>query len=681
MKYFFLWPLCSLVMLAQAPPRPSINNPTESSSLTLRINVNLIQVDAVVTDSQNRPVTGLQPRDFEIFQDGIPQPITNFSYVDENRSAAPAKPASNPNELAPSHALGPAQVRRVLAFVVDDLGLSFDSIVYVRLALKQFVDEQMHPGDLVAIFRTGAGIGALQQFSSDKRLLYAAIDRIKFNAFGRVGISSFEPVQSLNGKTETGDRSPSRAVGGTGQGTPENDHSLQVGYVAGSLGAIRYVVEGLRDFPGRKSVILFSDDMPMGTRPEVIEGLRRLADAAERSSVVIHTVDARGLGIIRSAANYWRSQDGMTFLAHETGGLFLHDRNDLPATVEQVIKDSSAYYLIGYHPSPGTFDPSTRPLTFHSFKVRVRRAGLTVRTRGGFFGFSDREQEPVPATRESQMSRALASPFAAPDLPLRLTTLFTQQTAGSFVTTLLHTDAQGITFRPEPDGSYVGSVDLMAALFGDNGQIVGYGDHTYTLRVKREDYDAVLQNGFVFTETHRVKQPGAYQLRLALRDAYTQKVGSASQFVEIPDVTKGHLALSGVLLRKSGGEAHSTVVVTGQSAASDAKGNEAVRIFGPGAVISYAYEVMNAVSTRDAPPQLFEQIRVYRQSRLIHESAPARLELRGQDHADNFMAGGLVRLGPQFAPGDYILQVVVTDKLAKKKQYRSATQWIDFAVE
>ncbi len=61
----------------------------------------------------------------------------------------------------------------------------------MRLALRKFVEEQMQDGDLVAIVRTGAGIGALQQFTSDKRMLLAAVDRIKWNSLGSGGIGAF----------------------------------------------------------------------------------------------------------------------------------------------------------------------------------------------------------------------------------------------------------------------------------------------------------------------------------------------------------------------------------------------------------------------------------------------------------------------------------------------------------
>src|SRR5258706_4386904 len=101
--------------------------------------------------------------------------------------------------------LKPGDIRRTVALVVDDLGLSFESTYHVRESLKRFVDREMQPGDLVAIVRTGAGMGSLQQFTSDKRILYAAIDRVKYNSLGRVGVSSFQPLGDPDESTAAAD--------------------------------------------------------------------------------------------------------------------------------------------------------------------------------------------------------------------------------------------------------------------------------------------------------------------------------------------------------------------------------------------------------------------------------------------------------------------------------------------
>jgi len=159
----------------------------------IRVSVNLVQIDATVTDAQGHTVPNLEAKDFEILQDGKPQTIKKFSYVNAPPPAAlrPGPPApTNPTKIRPE------DVHRTVALVVDDLGLSFESTARVRQALKHYVDTQLQPGDLVAVLRTGAGVGALQQFTTDRRMLDAAIDRVRFNFLGGGPLGAFAPVES-----------------------------------------------------------------------------------------------------------------------------------------------------------------------------------------------------------------------------------------------------------------------------------------------------------------------------------------------------------------------------------------------------------------------------------------------------------------------------------------------------
>jgi len=267
----------------QGPPPPGV----------IRINVNLVQVDAVVTDNKGKAVTDLKAEDFEVLQDGKLQAITNFSFIDVKESAArgfPARPVAQPRGIGPPApplpptGFRPQQIRRTIALVVDDLGVSFDSIVRIRQSITKWVDTQMQPGDLVAVIRTSAGMGALQRFTSDKRLLHSAIERVRFTT-GRVGISSFAPLEGA---------APAGSID-----TTVFNQEIEQRYTVGSMGAITYVVRGLRDLPGRKSLILFSESMRLtyldGRSQLVEERLRRLSDEANRSSVVINAIDPRGV--------------------------------------------------------------------------------------------------------------------------------------------------------------------------------------------------------------------------------------------------------------------------------------------------------------------------------------------------------------------------------------------------
>ena len=165
----------------QQPQPAQVPTPEADDDDVVRITSNLVQFDAVVTDKQGRRVADLRPEDFEVYVDGRRQEITNFSFVAGGAEAGRAAqtPARNdgstPAPPLPPVPLRAGQVRRTIALVADDLGTSFQDIISVRRALKKFVDEQMQPGDLVAIMRTSAGVGALQQFTTDKQLLYRAI--------------------------------------------------------------------------------------------------------------------------------------------------------------------------------------------------------------------------------------------------------------------------------------------------------------------------------------------------------------------------------------------------------------------------------------------------------------------------------------------------------------------------
>ena len=218
----------------------------------VRISTNLVQVDPVITDSKGKQVTDLRADEVQILEDGKPQNITNFSYnalgsTEMSRPAAPPKPVDKNAPPVPPVRLKPEQVRRTMALVVDDLGLSFESAYYVRRALKKFLDQQMQPDDLVAIIRTGGGIGALQQFTSDKRQLYAAVEKVKWNPSGRGGVSAVPQMEA--------DPLPDASPSDDGPTGSQNlDQFREDVFAVGTLGALNYIVRGLRELPGRKSM-------------------------------------------------------------------------------------------------------------------------------------------------------------------------------------------------------------------------------------------------------------------------------------------------------------------------------------------------------------------------------------------------------------------------------------------
>jgi VWFA-related protein len=715
--------VCALLVQSRAQQAPAPN-------AVIRIDVNLVQVDAVVTDARGKPVTDLKVEDFELLQDGQPQKITSFDFINlaaRRPTATPAisvKPRTG-NSVVPLpsfiKSLTADQIQRTIAIVVDDLALSFDSAVRVRDALKKWVDTQMLPGDLVAIVRTRSGMGSLQRFSMDSQSLRAAIDQIQYVP-GRVGTSSFAPLQG---------QLPTDGV----LDTRQFDDEVTLAYLTGSLASIREVIRGLRDLPGRKSLILFTEDM----RFTFLEGtavptrslvnrtsetyMRRVADEANRSSVVIHAVDPRGVtsawltaedrdntaavgpppeGTQLTAEEQNRaeqerakappvppmadranqrndqliaSRDGMVELTRRTGGLFAPSTNDLGTAFRRVVDDGDGYYILGYQPDLSTFEINQQS-AFHNLKVRVKRPGLTVRSRSGFFGRPDNQNLTEPEARRSQLTKALTSPFASDDVRVRLTGLvYPSPKVAASITAMLYFDARDVTFKESPEGRRAAEVDIVAVTFDAEGQPVDTMSRTAKLDVTKEVYAGLLKSGFVYGLEVPVKKPGAYQLRAVLRDTATQRTGSAMQFVNVPDFKNGHLTLSGIVLTEETQKAGEPE----QSPRAPQPGSPARRVFTPGANLVYAYQVLNP--RMDAKKtQLDSRIRLFRNGQQVYESNAQNVD-QGNVKLDSTRLGVAGRIPSlKLQPGSYVLQVIVQDNNRHDK-YRIAAQSIDFEVE
>jgi VWFA-related protein len=717
----------SVAGLAQQPeaPKPKPSPPASGSQQPLpaddddvvKITTNLVQVDAVITDKSGRQITDLRPEEVEIREDGKPQKITHLSYValDSAEASTPtvlAKPADK-SAPAPPVRLRPDQVRRTMALVVDDLGLSFESAYYVRQALKKFLDQQMQPDDLVAIIRTGGGIGALQQFTSDKRQLYAAVEKVKWNPGGRGGVGAFAPMGSRTSTSSEAD------TDGTRQTSSEEDldHFREDVFAAGTLGAVNYIVRGLRELPGRKSVVLISDGIKIFNRSEptgslrILAALQSLTDLANRASVVIYTMDARGLQTLGLTAaddtsdmtpaqiesslsnrrsDFFESQNGLNYLAQQTGGLAIRNSNDLAGGIKRVIADQAGYYLIGYRPDESTFNDTAGRRKFHKLTLKVTRPGkFNVRMRNGFYGITDEEAVTTVRTPAQQMFSALTSPFGASGVHVRLTSLFANDAkAGSYMQSMLHVRGRDLTFTDEPDGWHQAAFDLIAITFGDNGIVVDQLNRKHTMRLKGKSYERVLSSGFTYNVTVPVKKPGAYQLRTVLRDVSSNRLGAANQFIEVPDIKKNRLTVSGIVVRGMTVEAYQRSLAAGRSQGetegiveeTDPNAGAAVRQFRTGSVVVYGFAIYNAQTDKaTGKPQLKTQLRLFRNGQLVFTGRELAFDPASQPDLKRLNAAGAIQVGSELAPGEYQLQVVVTDALAKEK-HRVATQWIDFEI-
>lgn len=693
----------------QTAPVPT---PTPSDTDVVKISTNLIRIDITVSDAKGKPVADLRPDEIEVYENGEKRRITGLTYV--SSFAKPAAPKPGPVDknavLPPPVPLKPDQVRRTFALVVDDLTLSFESVYYVRRALKKFVDEQMSDGDLVAIVRTGAGIGALQQFTSDKRILYAAIDKVRWNANGNGGISSFAP---LNTDFPDGtDAAEPDAGERTAEGTEREFNDFRESYFAtGALGALEYIIRGMSELPGRKSAIFFSQGFALTNKnaegfsegSASLDPMRRLIENANRASVVVYSIDPRGLAFTGFTAadggsggrnpqalqaqlssrsfSLYESQSSLKQISEETGGFALVNNNDVSGGVRRVLEDQS-YYLVAYEPDNDTFDPAK--LRFNKIEIKLLRSGLTARYRSGFFNVADKEKPALPSKINPtfrQLENALVSPFGVNGIDLSLNALFGNDAKGvSYVRSLIHVDAKNFTFVDAENGSKKAVFEILAASFGDNGQPVDQLAKSYTITVKPAAYERMVANGFVYDFLFPVKKPGAYQYRVAIRDNQGGRIGSASQFIEVPDLKKKRLTVSSLVLENVSDEAWNASISSPTSRyESDPLTDTALRRVKPGSVLRLGFEVYNARLDPGKQPRLNTRIRIFNDGTPVLDGKPTPVELLGQTDFQHIKAARAISFRNKMTPGDYVLQIIVTDDSDPKKP-KIATQFVQFEI-
>jgi VWFA-related protein len=675
--------------LAAQTPAPS-PSPTPRVPV-IGVTVGLVQVDAVVTDDKGRHVTDLGPADFVLKEEGQVQEIAQVSYV----ALAPAlrHVIDSAGTPAPQPSAGAAPPR-LITLVVDDLNLSFESTIRLKDTLRTFVAETLTPSDRVALLRTGGGVGTMQQFTTDRRALRAAIDRLRFNPMGAGHIGPDEALETEmpfgggpQGASPSGRASRLEAM--------HNLDRFREQLVAiGTMGTVRSVVRALAPLPGRKAVVVFSDGLPaFDSKQEgrIERSLSSVTDEANRASVTLYTIDTRGLFnpglramdnvasdgaaisrlLDRRNSETREAREGLRNLADRTGGFMITNSNDLAGAIRTVVQDQQGYYLIGYVPPASALETAPGARRFHKLDVSVRRPGLRVRSRSGFYGVPDAAAPPPPTTREARMREALQSPFAAAEMPLRLQTVFLDdEKAGPSLRALLHVDGKDITFG---DPAVAGeprqaTLDVVAVTFAETGDPVDQKNQTFTIKAAPGADHMPEGAGVFYSVDLPVKRPGAYQFRVIVRDVGSDRLGSASQFVDVPDLKKSRLALSGIVVRG-----------TGEGSAAPLAAETLVGRVRAGTNVEYVFQVLNArrhAATKRT--QLTVGARLWRGRELLYDGPPAPLSVEPADPA-RVAAGGRLSLSSRLPAGDYALEVTVTDALAGRGK-NVATQWTDLEV-
>ena len=366
------------------------------------------------------------------------------------------------------------------------------------------------------------------------------------------------------------------------------------------------------------------------------------------------------------------SQDGLVFFAHQTGGKALLDSDDLNGGIQRALDEQSGYYLVAYQPDAEGFDPNKRK--YNKLEVKVNRPGLSVSYRSGFFSTAAGNAAAPELTAERSIVNALMSPFALNDISLEVNALFANDPVdGPYVRSFLHIDAKNLKFTDDAEGWKKATFDVAAVTFGDNGLPAEHIETKYTIKTKGATYDAMLAKGFVYVLMMPVKKAGVYQYRVALRDADTGKVGSASQIIEIPDLSKQRFLLSSLAVEDVSMSTWQNIVQgkvgsgTGQArVASTLLYDTVLKQFVAGTVLRYGLEAYNAKRDGSNVAQLETQAKIFQHDRVVVQGNVNKFDAAAQRNLPSQQISGAIMLKDTLPPGDYVLQILVTDTLAKK---------------
>jgi len=473
--------------------------------------VDLVRVDLAVSDARGHPVVDLEAADFEILEDGRRQTVTHCQYV----VLAPARAVAAGGAAGPAR---PEDVRRAIALLVD-ADRAFPTIAQ---ALTRFVDEQIGPDDLAAVVTTRDGARILQPFTSDKRLLRAAISAL-----------ADRPVQARESAME--------AIGC--EGLPPDviddcERTRELGMqhrldrrLLGRLDGIESVLQALQALPGRKSLVLFSSLLNTsqrwgGNTDDREDWVQSLADLANRAGVVVYTLGASSLPDMVAAKlprEMSRWTDTLKRLARETGGLFVD--SGPAALVRAVAEDQSGYYLLGYTP-----DESFLRRRHHQIRVEVKRRDLVVRTRARYYVPAERARAAAPSVDPAWL--AATSPFAQTGLALVPAADFTADAKERTVQCAFRVAPAGLSFVERPDGTTGLELEVLTVAFSAGGIASRATTHKPLLRLAAEQAEVVRRDGLELSGTVDIPGPGVYRVQVVVKDAASGRVGSLSQVVE-----------------------------------------------------------------------------------------------------------------------------------------------------
>lgn len=573
---------------AQPPPRAQESQPTE---------VHAIAIDVVVRDQAGHPVTDLDAQDFELFEDGVRQRVGSFTpIVGAESTRRPAAPVTGTTAT-------PTAAPELMAFVFDRL--TPDARALATEAALQYVGSGATTSNTIAVFGIDLSLVMYQPFTRDADLVRHALEVVRMRSSSQFGTTQQAQLAAAEEAQQGADQvaDATASAGGPGQGAPdvggaaaaaqfaqmqsrmlqrfESLERDQQGYSTSN--ALMAIVSAMKAIAGRKSVIFFSEGLSIP--PNVQAQFVSVIDAANRANVSIYSMDAAGLrtestltqtrqGVqAASAATLGRDpardmtdrpmmealernedllradpQSGLGTLADQTGGFLIANSNDLRRGFSRVDTDMRNYYLLTYVPENAQFDG-----TFRTIDVKVRRPGVRVSSRKGYFAVRP-SLTGAPVLSYEAPALALLERTPLPNaFPARSTALlFPEPSRIGLVPVIVNVPMSGMTFQAAADGKiYTSDILVLVQFKNGAGQVVEKVSQRYQIQGPVEQQPRAGLGEILFYR-EPVLAPGVYTMETLVYDALAAKASVRILTIDVPDANPRALRLSSlVAVRRS----------------------------------------------------------------------------------------------------------------------------------
>jgi VWFA-related protein len=575
-----LWPAVPAA-LSQNQEAPEVKSEETTPTFTVRAQRNEVLVRVVVRDAKGNAVGGLSKDDVRVSDNGKPQSVTVFTVEHYKAGSAgqppaaagaTAKPAA-PEEAAPVLVLP----QRYVAFFFDDLVVSFEDMVRVRAATERYIDSSMQPVDRAGVF-TSSGLAVLD-FTDDRAKLREALAKLQphprtippendcppltpYEAYSidelhddiMLNIATWEVIACACGGVAAHCPDPTSQAQQAARITWQNDQNQS----RQSLHVLENLVRRLGSLPGQRSILWLSQGfLTFDLRPDLGE----LTDRAVREHVVISTLDARGLWVdimggdasqtnvlpfhasggalggtgpsmLAQLATYQRTgkeinDDVMAQVAHDTGGVFVHNTNDYDGGFRRAGALPEFSYLLAFSPQNLKYDGK-----FHKLKVELVNArGLSVQARNGYFAPNEALRPEERARRE--IDDAVFSREEYREFPVEVQTQFfklSDTEARLSVTTRV--DARTLHFHKEGDRNRA-SLKMVCVAFDRDGNLVDGTQRNVDLQLRDATLAHLLNTGLNIGGQLKVSL-GTYALRVVVYEIDSARMTALNRTVEIP---------------------------------------------------------------------------------------------------------------------------------------------------